>query len=88
MFLGGGVVGGRIIGRTDKDGGKCIDPGWKHKSQPFMDNTLATIYSALGIDWKKSVKNTPSGREYVYVDSVNLGGSEMIENDEIAELFE
>lgn len=88
MFLGGGVVGGRIIGRTDKDGGQCIETGWKHKGQPFMDNTVATIYSALGIDWKKSVKNTPSRREYVYVDTVNLGGSEMIENDEIAELFD
>ena len=39
-----------------------------------MDNTVATIYSALGIDWKKTVKNTPSGREYVYVDTVSLGG--------------
>lgn len=88
MFFGGGVVGGRIIGKTDTDGGKCIDPGWKYKGQPFMDNTLATIYSALGIDWKKAVKNTPSGREYVYVDSVSLGGSEMIDNEEIAELFD
>jgi hypothetical protein len=88
MFLGGGVVGGRIIGRTDADGGKCTDPGWKYKGQPFMDNTLATIYSALGIDWRKVVKNTPSGREYVYVDTVSLGGNEMIESDEIADLFE
>jgi len=53
-----------------------------------MDNTAATIYSALGIDWKKSVTNTPSGREYVYVDTVDLGGSERIFNDEIAPLFE
>jgi len=87
MFLGGGVVGGRVIGRTDGDGGKCVETGWKYKSQPLMDNTLATIYSALGIDWKKAVKNTPSGREYVYVDTVSLGGSEMIESDEISELF-
>ncbi|MGQ0733750.1 MAG: DUF1501 domain-containing protein [Acidobacteriota bacterium] len=88
MFAGGGVVGGQVIGRTDTDGGRCIDPGWKYKGQPFMDNTVATIYSALGIDWKKAVTNTPSGREYVYVDSVSLGGSEMIESDEIAELFD
>jgi hypothetical protein len=34
------------------------------------------------------VKNTPSGREYVYVDRVNLGGASMMVDDEIAPLFE
>jgi len=34
------------------------------------------------------VTNTPSGREYVYVDTVDLGGSERIFNDELAPLFE
>lgn len=87
LFAGGGVVGGRIIGRTDKDGANVVDAGWAHEGQPFMDNTVATIYSALGIDWKKSIKNTPSGREYVYVDSVALGGSEMMVNEDIRELF-
>ena len=87
LFTGGGVVGGRIIGATSSDGSECIDYGWKHAGQPFMDNTVATIYSALGIDWRKSVKNTPSGREYRYVDTVALGGSEMMFDDEIAELF-
>lgn len=87
LFAGGGVAGGRIIGKTNEDGSECVDAGWRHDGQPFMDNTVATIYSALGIDWRKSVKNTPSGREYHYVDSVALGGSEMMVDDEIAELF-
>ncbi len=87
LFAGGGVVGGRIIGATNEDGGECIDYGWQHEGQPFMDSIVATIYSALGIDWRKSVKNTPSGREYRYVDTVALGGSEMMFDDEIAELF-
>ncbi len=87
LFAGGGVAGGRIIGATNADGGECIDYGWKHEGQPFMDSIVATIYSALGIDWRKSVKNTPSGREYRYVDTVALGGSEMMFDDEIAELF-
>ena len=87
LYAGGGVIGGRIIGETDKDGGKVIDAGWGHPGQPFMDNTAATIYSALGIDWKKSVKNTPSGREYMYVDTVNLGGSMMMVNEDIRALF-
>jgi uncharacterized protein DUF1501 len=88
LYAGGGVIGGRIIGKTDMDGSTCTDPGWGHRTQPFMDNTVASIYSALGIDWKKTVKNTPSGREYVYVDTVSLGGGAMMVNDEIAPLFE
>lgn len=88
LYVGGGVRGGRIIGRTDADGSTCLEPGWPYKTQPCMDNTVATIYSALGIDWKKAIRNTPSGREYVYVDTVDLGGSERIHNDEIAPLFE
>lgn len=88
LYAGGGVIGGRVLGRTDADGATCLDPGWKHKTQPYMDNTVATIYSALGIDWRKAVRNTPSGREYLYVDRVNLGGAAMMEDDEIADLFE
>ena len=88
LFAGGGVQGGRIVGKTSADGSECIDPGWKHQGQPFMDNVVATIYSALGIDWRKAVTNTPSGREYLYVDSVALGGSEMMFDDEISEIFE
>jgi len=88
LYAGGGVTGGRIVGATNEDGSECVDYGWKHKGQPFMDNTVATIYSALGIDWRKSVKNTPSGREYHYVDTVALGGSEMMFDDEVAEIFE
>ena len=53
-----------------------------------MDNIVATMYSALGIDWKKKIENTPSCREYEYVQSAPIGGSEFISNDEIAELFE
>jgi len=87
-FLGGGVKGGRIIGKTDEKGGKVVETGWKHKEQPFPDNLVATIYSALGIDWSKAVANTPSGREYRYVQNAPLGMSEFISDDEISELFE
>ena len=87
MFAGGGVAGGRVLGRTNEDGSEVVDPGWKHPGQPFMDNTVATIYSALGIDWRKAVHNTPSGREYLYVDTISLGGSEMMFDDEIGDLF-
>lgn len=87
LYVGGGIAGGRILGSTNADGSAVVDTGWRHKTQPFMDNTVATIYSALGIDWTKVVENTPSGRAYHYVDTVSLGGAAMMEADEIGDLF-
>lgn len=88
LLVGGGVKSGRIIGKTNEDGSKCIDTGWKHKEQPDRDNVVATIYSALGIDWSKTVENTPSGRAYEYVQTFPVGASEPISNDAIDELFQ
>ncbi|MBL8234625.1 MAG: DUF1501 domain-containing protein [Bryobacterales bacterium] len=86
LFAGGGVKGGRILGATDKDGAQITDTGWKYKRmQPKTENVYATIYSALGIDWKKEMTNTPSKRAYRYVDV--LGATEFAVDDEFAELF-
>jgi hypothetical protein len=86
LYAGGGVKGGRIIGNTDIDGVKVIDTGWKFKKiQPRTENLYASIYSALGIDWRKEITNTPSKRAYRYVDV--LGATEFVPDDEIAELF-
>lgn len=85
MFAGAGVKGGTIIGQTDADGAKTVDVGWKHKMAPKTENVYATIYSALGIDWRKEITNTPSKRTYRYVDP--LGATEFCMDDEIAELF-
>jgi hypothetical protein len=86
LFAGGGSKGGRIIGATDKDGSQVTDTGWKYKKfQPKTENVYATVYSALGIDWRKEVTNTPSKRVYRYVDI--LGATEMVMDDEIADLF-
>ena len=49
------------------------------------ENIYATTYSALGIDWRKEITNTPSKRVYRYVDP--LGATEMCIDDEIAPLF-
>lgn len=86
LFTGGGVKGGRILGKTDIDGAQVLETGWKYKKmQPRTENVYATIYSALGIDWKKKITNTPSKRAYRYVDL--LGATEIISDDEIADLF-
>lgn len=85
MFAGGGIKPGRVLGATES--GNCVDTGWKHKQQPYMDNAVATIYSALGIEWRKRIDNTPSGRAYDYVQTAPLGSSEFQSNDAIDELF-
>ncbi len=85
LFAGAGVKGGRILGKTDADGAKVVENGWRHKIQPKTENIYATIYSVLGIDWKKEITNTPSKRTYRYIDP--LGATEFAMDDEIVELF-
>ena len=85
LFAGGGVKGGRIIGRTDATGENVVETGWRYGMQPKTENIYASVFSALGIDWRKEILNTPSKRAYRYVD--HLGATEMCIDDEIAELF-
>lgn len=86
LFAGGGVKPGRILGNTDAAGEKIVETGWKYKkNQPRTENIYASIYSALGIDWRKEITNTPSRRAYRYVDI--LGATQFVPDDEIADLF-
>jgi uncharacterized protein (DUF1501 family) len=85
LFAGGGVRGDAILGATDAVGGKVVDPGWHGKRSVYPEDVVATIYSALGIDWTKRIENTPSGRAFYYVDGAS--GSTIIDPDEISELF-
>jgi uncharacterized protein (DUF1501 family) len=85
LFAGAGVKGGVRYGASDADGASCEDTGWDHKEQPRNENVLATMYSALGIDWSKQIRNTPSGRPYAYVDP--LGANGYIPTDEISEIY-
>ena len=83
LLAGGGIKGQRVIGRTNDDCSACIDNGWNHREQPQIDNLVATIYSALGIDWRKKVENTPSGRAYYYVQSAPIGSNTLVAQDHI-----
>jgi hypothetical protein len=85
VFAGGGVKPGLLLGKTDKEGAKCLDTGWHRKEQPRIENVVATMYSALGIDWTKEIRNTPSGRTYPYVDP--LGPSGYIPTDDITSIY-
>jgi len=66
-LLGGGVRGGRAIGAKDANGDRVVDPGWRMDRPIFMEDIAATIFSAMGIDWTKSITDTPSGRKFEYV---------------------
>ena len=73
LIAGGGVTGGRIIGRTGRNGGVITDPGWSHNRFMTINDLAATIYSAMGVDWTERVSDTPSGRVFELLDS-NIAG--------------
>src|SRR5262245_48558863 len=51
LVAGGGVIGGRAIGKTTADGAFIEDPGWSVGRAVYAEDVAATIYSALGIDY-------------------------------------
>jgi len=73
LMLGGGIRGGRAIGLTDSTGAAIVDPGWSAQRPIYMEDIACTIYSALGVDWTKSIENTPLGRRYIYVVGAESG---------------
>ncbi len=85
LAAGGGIKGGRILGKTDEMGEKIVDPQWAGKRPIYMEDIATTVYSALGIDWTKTVSNTPSGRTFYYVEP--LSATSVIVNKEVGELF-
>jgi hypothetical protein len=85
LFAGGGIRGGQVIGATDANGGEVTEPGWHQKRPVYIEDVAVSIYSALGIDWSKKIKNTPSGRFFEYVEDIS--GPDIIAPGEITELF-
>ena len=85
MFAGAGVKAGALLGASDSEGAKCVETGWHRKEQPRIENIVATMMSALGIDWSKEIRNTPSGRTYPYVDA--LGPNGWIPTDDITSIY-
>jgi hypothetical protein len=85
LFAGGGVHGGRVIGKTDEVGAKVMEPGWNGKRSVYMEDVATTIYSSLGIDWSKTIEGTPSGRAFHYIEP--FASKKMIRNQEILPLF-
>jgi hypothetical protein len=85
MFAGGGVVKDAVIGTTDGLGGKITDFGWSANRPIYIEDVACTIYSALGIDWSKTLDSTPSGRPYHYVEPAS--GTSYMDFQPIGALF-
>jgi len=85
LVAGGGVRGGTVIGRTDELAGKIVDPGWSGGRPIYVEDIACTIYSALGIDWTKSIRTTPSGRAFHYVEPAS--GTRYVKFQPVRELF-
>jgi hypothetical protein len=85
MFAGGGIKRGAVIGETDAAGGKVVKSGWAQNRPIYMEDIASTIYSALGIDWGKTIETTPSGRAFHYVEPAS--GTKYMRFEPVNELF-
>jgi len=85
MFAGGGIQRGAVIGKTDALGAEVADPGWSGNRPIYMEDIACTIYSALGIDWTKTIQSTPSGRAFHYVEPAS--GTRYVGFRPVQELF-
>lgn len=66
-FAGGGVLGGKIIGRTNDTGSSIVEAGWSANRPAQYEDVAATIYSAMGIDYTTIRNDDPFGRGFEYV---------------------
>jgi len=69
LIGGGGVIGGRALGKTTKDAAYVEDPGWSAGRPVYNEDIAATIYSALGINYTKTLHDDPLGRGFEYIPS-------------------
>jgi hypothetical protein len=67
LMAGGGIKGGRVIGKTNDAGSATVEAGWKANRDIRAEDLEATIYSALGINWTTTRYDDPFGRGFEYV---------------------
>lgn len=67
VFAGGGMRGGKIIGKTDDAGRNAAEFGWAGNRDVRPEDVTSTIYSALGIDYTTVRRDDPLNRGFEYV---------------------
>ena len=85
LFAGGGVRPGQVLGATSASGSEIVDFGWGGNRPVYPEDLVTTIYSAMGIDWSKTIEETPSGRAYHYIEI--FSPTKMLANRVVRELF-
>ena len=70
LVAGGGIQGGRVLGKTTPDGAFIEEPGWSEERPVYAEDVAATIYSALGINYTMVRHDDPLGRGFEYIPSV------------------
>ena len=85
LFAGGGVRPGQVLGATNETGAEISDFGWSGNRPVYPEDLVTTIYSAMGIDWTKTIEETPSGRAYHYIEV--FSPTKMLANRVVRELF-
>jgi Protein of unknown function (DUF1501) len=73
LFAGAGVKGGRALGATNAAGSATTTYAWGENRDVKPEDTEATIYSALGIDWTTTRYDDPFGRGFEYVYDASKG---------------
>jgi hypothetical protein len=67
LMAGARIKGGRAVGSTDQQGVNTAEPGWSRERDIRTEDVEATLYSALGIDWTKTLRDDPLNRGFEYV---------------------
>jgi hypothetical protein len=69
LVAGGGTRGGRALGATTASGAQVENPGWSLGRPIYSEDFAATIYSALGINYRTTRNDDPLGLGFEYVAS-------------------
>ena len=73
LLAGAGIRGRKAIGVTDETGAYVVEPGWSMNREVRPEDLGATIYEALGIDWKTIRRDYPLGRGFEYIPGAETG---------------
>jgi hypothetical protein len=80
LVAGGGIRGGRVLGKTTADGRYVEDPGWSEGRPVYAEDVAASLYSALGINYTTIRHDDPLGRGFEYIPSTgNYVGKPIVE---------
>jgi len=78
VFAGGGIRGGRVIGKTDEVGKNAVEFGWHANRNVRAEDITATLYSALGIDYT-TVRRDDNSPRFEYVPGAREGAYEPVD---------